>query len=52
MSSLPSHWGGEGRVKRSKQQRISELGCVGNVAEGLEGEGGQGSLELVCKVTD
>lgn len=52
MSCLPSHWGREGGVKRSERQRVSELGCVRSMAEGLEGEGEQGSLGLLCKVTD
>lgn len=51
MSCFPSHWGIESGIKRSEQQRVSELGCVVSMAEGLEVEGGQGKPGAVGKVT-
>lgn len=37
--------------KRSEEQSRRELGCVGSMAGGWEGETGQGSLGLVYEVT-
>lgn len=37
--------------KRSEEQSCRELGCVGSMAGGREGETGQGSLGLVYEVT-